>query len=104
MENIDTYIIILALVIACCSLIAVLFICLHTRRVRREYNMNIVKQLREKDYVSAELERMRLERDTLEKVLRINLLETIENSGTNNNIDTNDCEKHVLRIDITYVS
>lgn len=41
MENIDTYIIILALVIACCSLIAVLFIYLHTRRVRREYYVGL---------------------------------------------------------------
>lgn len=104
MENIDTYIIILALVIACCSLIAVLFIYLHTRRVRRECYVGVAKTLREKDCLHRELERIRLERDTLEKVLRINLLETIENSGTNNNTDVNGCEKHVLRIDITYVS
>lgn len=43
MENIDTYIIILALVIACCSLIAVLFICLHTPRVRRECYVGVAR-------------------------------------------------------------
>lgn len=33
--------------IACCSLIAILLICLHFRRLRRGHNMNIVKQLHE---------------------------------------------------------
>ena len=91
--------------IACCSLIAILLICLHFRRLRREYNMNIVKQLHEKDRVSTELERTRLEKEVMEKVLKINLSETVESSvATNKPVTTRvDCEQHVLRIDITYL-
>lgn len=91
--------------IACCSLIAILLICLHFRRVRRGYNMNIVKQLREQDRLFRELERTRLEKKVMEKVLKINLSETLESSvATNKPVTTEvDCEQHVLRIDITYL-
>lgn len=85
--------------------LAYLLICLHFRRVRREYNMNIVKQLREKDRVSAELERACLEKEVMEKVLKINLSETVKSSvAANKPVTTKvDCEQHVLRIDITYL-
>lgn len=68
--------------------------------------MNIVKQLHEKDRVSAELERTRLEKEVMEKVLKINLSETLESSVAANKPATNrvDCEQHVLRIDITYLT
>lgn len=45
----DYALLIIVSAIACCSLIAILLICLHLRRVRWEYNMNIVKQLREQE-------------------------------------------------------
>lgn len=92
--------------IVCCSLIAILLICLHFRRVRRGYNMNIAKQLREKDRLFRELERARLEKEVMEKVLKINLSETVESSVAADKPVTNrvDCEQHVLRIDITYLT
>lgn len=92
--------------IACCSLIAILLICLHFRQIRREYNMNIVKQLREQDRLSRELERTRLEKKVMEKVLKINLSETLESSvAANKPVTTEvDCEQHVLQIDITYLT
>ena len=91
--------------IACCSLIAILLICLHFRRVRRGYNMNIVKQLREQDRLFRELERTRLEKKVMEKVLKINLSETLESSvATNKPVTTEvECGQHVLRIDIPYL-
>lgn len=91
--------------IACCSLIAILLICLHFRRLRREYNMNIVKQLREQDRLFRELERTRLEKKVMEKVLKINLSETLESSVAANKPVTTEveCGQHVLRIDITYL-
>lgn len=100
------YVLLIVSVIACCSLTAVLLICLHFRRVRREYHIHIVRQLREKDSVSAELERTRLEKEVMEKVLKINLSETVESSIAQNapSISVSDCEKHVLRIDITYLT
>lgn len=92
--------------IACCSLIAILLICLHFRRVRRGYNMNIVKQLREQDRLSRELERAHLEKGVMEKVLKISLSETLESSvATNKPVTTEvECGQHVLRIDITYLT
>lgn len=45
----DYALLIIVSAIACCSLIAILLICLHFRQIRREYNMNIVKQLREQE-------------------------------------------------------
>ena len=92
--------------IACCSLIAILLICLHFRRVRRGYNMNIVKQLREQERLSRELERAHLEKGVMEKVLKISLSETLESSvATNKPVTTEvECGQHVLRIDITYLT
>ena len=67
--------------------------------------MNIVRQLREKDRLFRELERARLEKEVMEKVLKINLSETVESSVAANKPVTNrvDCEQHVLRIDITNI-
>lgn len=102
----DYALLIIVSAIACCSLIAILLICLHFRQIRREYNMNIVKQLREQDRLSRELERTRLEKKVMEKVLKINLSETLESSvAANKPVTTKvDCEQHVLRIDITYLT
>ncbi|WP_129661977.1 fimbrillin family protein [Bacteroides fragilis] len=65
----------------------------------------MLKQLHEKDRVSAELERTRLEKEVMEKVLKINLSETVESSvATNKPVTTEvECGQHVLRIDITYL-
>lgn len=56
--------------------------------------------------MSAELERTRLEKEVMEKVLKINLSETVESSvATNKPVTTEvECEQHVLRIDITYLT
>lgn len=102
----DYALLIIVSAIACCSLIAILLICLHFRQIRREYNMNIVKQLREQDRLSRELERTRLEKKVMEKVLKINLSETLESSVAANKPVTTEveCGQHVLRIDITYLT
>ncbi|WP_373155455.1 hypothetical protein [Bacteroides cellulosilyticus] len=69
------YALLIASVIVCCLLAAVLLMYLHCRRMKRNCNMMIVEYLREHDRLTKELERTRIEKDTIEKLLKTYLSE-----------------------------
>ena len=64
------HITLIALVIAVLALGAVGIILLRYRRTLREKDRNIVDGIRKRDRIEAELERTRIEKETLEKALR----------------------------------
>lgn len=104
MKYIDDYIFFISLSVAFCSLLAVLFIYIYCLQIKRKCNCNIMKSIREQDRVIKELERMRVEKEAIEKTLKTKLTETVEISdgGTETDKHIPGHEKHVLRIDITY--
>lgn len=68
MEMFD-YIVLAALVVALVSLIGCIIVCLCCTRLRKEYGRSLVTRIREQDRVTRELERTRVEKQTIEKVL-----------------------------------
>lgn len=99
----NDYILLIALGIVCCSLAAVTVIFLHCRKVERNSNYNVAKSLREKDTLTRELERMRVEKEMTEKVLKMELSEAVKNAITGEKADecVSDCKRAGFRIDIT---
>lgn len=74
----SNYILLIAWSVAGCSLAAVLLMYLHCRHMKRNCNMMIVEYLREQDRLTKELERTRIEKDTIEKLLKNYLSEATE--------------------------
>ena len=64
----SNYILLIAWSIAVCSLAAVLLMYWRYRRMVRYYNKYIMKYIREHDLLAKELEHLRIERDTMEKL------------------------------------
>ncbi len=58
----NNYLLLIASIIAGCSLIALLLMYLHYRRVKQNFNMIIVKHLREQNRLLKELVRIRMEK------------------------------------------
>ena len=64
------YILLIAWSVAGCSLAAVLLMCWRYRCMVRYYNKYIAKYIREHDLLAKEMEYARIERDTMEKLLK----------------------------------
>lgn len=71
----------IALVIICLSLVAVLLIYLHYRRLERNCNRYLVKYVREQERLKRELERILIEKEAIENMLKSKLSDTAENTG-----------------------
>ena len=69
----DKYIIFASLIITFLSLVAVGITYVHYRRMERKKDRDIILRIREQDKVMKELEQTRIERNTLEKLLKSEL-------------------------------
>lgn len=76
----DDYILVIASAAIGCSLIAVLLMYLHYRRLKRNCNKYIVKYIREQDRLKRELERTYIEKEVMENLLKSKLAETTGHS------------------------
>ena len=100
----NDYINFISLGIAFCSLVIVTSVFLHCRKIEKKCNYYMAKSIREQDSLVKELERIRVEKEMMEKVLKAESSEavraTIENKETGERMT--DPMTHTLRIDITY--
>ena len=100
----DNYIFLIALGLVFCSLAIVALVFLHCRKIVEKCNYYMAKSIREQDSLVKELERIRVEKEMMEKVLKAELSEavraTIENKETGERMT--DPMTHTPRIDITY--
>ena len=69
----DKYIIFASLIITFLSLIAAGISHVHYRRMERKKDRDIILRIREQDRIAKELEQTRIERNTLEKLLKSEL-------------------------------
>ncbi|WP_459190160.1 hypothetical protein ACGE0T_09175 [Parabacteroides sp. APC149_11_2_Y6] len=100
----DDYILIIALGLVFCSLAIVTFVFLHCRKVERKCNRYIAKGIHEQDCLTRQLERTRIEKEMMEKVMKTKLSEVVKSSiaGGKNDGCTTNCKKQISRIEITY--
>lgn len=106
MKYMDDCILLISLSVALGSMVAVFFIYLHYLRMKREYNRTIMKNIHEQDHITQELERTRVEKEEMERVLKTELLKAVETSAEEADADKHMASygrKHILRIDITYL-
>ena len=100
----NDYINFISLGIAFCSLVIVTSVFLHCRKIEKKCNYYMAKNIREQDGLVKELERIRVEKEMMEKVLKAELSEavrtTIEKKETGEPMT--DPMTHTPRIDITY--
>ena len=100
----NDYINFISLGIAFCSRVIVTSVFLHCRKIEKKCNYYMAKSIREQDSLVKELERIRVEKEMMEKVLKAELSEavraTIENKETGERMT--DPMTHTPRIDITY--
>lgn len=66
----DAWILILALVVAALSLTVTLIACFSYRKMLREKDRNIVHVIREQDQLLRELEHTRIEKETMEQIIK----------------------------------
>ena len=74
----DKYLLFTLIGLAGCMLIVVVTLFFYCRRIERRCNRSIAKCLREQDYLTRELEHTRVEKSTLEQLLRMKLSEVME--------------------------
>ena len=74
----NEWIILMALVVAALSLAAIGLVCCHCRQMEREKNRGLVQAVREQDRIARELEQARIEKETLERVLKTTLAQPSE--------------------------
>lgn len=74
----DKYLLFTSIGLAGSVLIIVGMLFFYCRRIEHRCNRSIAKCLREQDYLARELERTRVEKSTLEKLLRMKLSEVVE--------------------------
>lgn len=100
----DNYILIIALGVAFCSLAMVTFVFLHCRKVERQCSRYIAKGIHEQDCLSRQLERTRIEKEMIEKVVKTELSEVIKTSiaGKGREDCMVTCKEQASRIEITY--
>lgn len=72
------WIILLALAVAALSLVVADVVCFYCRRMERRKNLGIFSAVHEQDRLAKELERARIEKQTIERVLRSKLPESGE--------------------------
>ena len=73
----DKYIIFASLIITFLSLVAVGVTYVHYRRMEHKKDRDIMLRIREQDKIMKELEQTRIERNTLEKLLKTELNRSI---------------------------
>lgn len=73
----SNYILLIAWSIAGCSLAGVLLMYWRYRRMVRYYNKYIMKSVHEHDLLTKEMEHIRIERDTMEKLLKTYITEEV---------------------------
>lgn len=66
----NDYALLIASVIVCCPLIALLLMYLYYCRMVQYYNKSLTKYIHEYDRLTRELERTCIEKDTIEKLLK----------------------------------
>lgn len=69
----NEWIIILALTVAVLALAVIGMVCFCCRRMKREKDNSLVTAIREQDRLAHELERVRIEKEAFERVLRSEL-------------------------------
>ena len=96
----DNYIFLIALGLVFCSLAIVALVFLHCRKC----NYYRAKGIREQDCLAKQLERTRIEKEMMEKVIKAELSEAVKSSMTGEKNDgcTTDCKRQISRIEITY--
>lgn len=105
MEQMNDYTFFIALAINICSLVALLFLFLYCRRIDRKCTHYIAKSYCERDHAFRETERIRIEKETIEKLFKAGLSELGENVLLKVKTKENVADKanSVLRIDITFL-
>ncbi len=100
----DNYIFLIALGLVFCSLAIVALVFLHCRKIVEKCNYYIAKGIREQDCLAKQLERTRIEKEMMEKVIKAELSEAVKSSlaGEKNDVCTTDCKRQISRIEITY--
>ena len=69
----NEYMYLLIVAFSFCMVIAIFCLFLYCRKIERKCNHCIAKSLRELDRMFKELERMQVERETIEKILKIRI-------------------------------
>ena len=100
----DNYIFLIALGLVFCSLAIVALVFLHCRKIVEKCNYYMAKGIREQDCLAKQLERTRIEKERMEKVIKAELSEAVKSSMTGEKNDgcTTDCKRQISRIEITY--
>ena len=98
------YILFISLGIAFCSLAIVASVFLYCRKIEKRCNYYMAKRIREQDCLAKELERTRLEKEMMEKMIKAELSDAVKSSITEKKTDSRmtDCKKKTSRIEITY--
>ena len=109
----NDYIFLITLVLVFCSLAIVTCVRLYCRKIEQKCNYYIAKSIREQDGLVKQLERTRIEKEMIEKVVKTDLSEVVKSpefseavksSTTEKKADNNmtDTKKKASRIEITY--
>lgn len=77
---------------------------LHCRKIVEKCNYYMAKGIREQDCLAKQLERTRIEKEMMEKVIKAELAEAVKSfmTGEKNDGCTTDCKRQISRIEITY--
>lgn len=80
-----TIIIIIILIIAALATLAAILLYMRNRRMKRDKEQSIVQCIRQQDRIIRELEHTRIEKETLERVIRIGIekITGIDNKQSN---------------------
>ncbi len=76
----DNYIFLIALGLVFCSLAIVALVFLHCRKIIEKCNYYMAKGIREQDCLAKQLERTRIEKEMMEKVIKAELSEAVKSS------------------------
>jgi len=101
----DNYVFLIALGFVFCSLIIVTFVLLRCRKIQRECNYYVAKSIREQDCLTKQLERTRIEKEMMEKVIKTELSEAVKSSVEEKKTDhcaSDSKTQSSPRIEITY--
>ena len=100
----DDHIFLIVLGIPFCSLAIVTFVFLHCRKVEQKCKRYIAKGIHEQDCLARQLERTRIEKETMEKVIKTELSEAVKTSIDEKKSDDGAVapKEHASRIEITY--
>ena len=109
----NDYIFLIALGFVFCSLAIVTCVFLYCRRIEHKCNYYVAKSIREQDGLTKQLERTRIEKEMIEKVVKTDLSEVVKSpefseavksSTTEKKADNSmtDTKKKASRIEITY--